>query len=213
MKTPHTPFPSGAGRPAPAPDPDLAARPQPSARPLAACGQAASGASPGRRLPLSAWRTGRPRVWLPGPPGRDRRDDGSRSEDVALQGLRVLLVDDSIETLEAFSALLTLEGATVHTATDGLAALHLCDVNGYDLVLSDLGMPRMDGYAFIEALRRRPDARGVIAYALSGFGDCSVERALASGYQAYLAKPVTLDALREAMTRHPPAMPFDALET
>src|SRR5690606_28104934 len=119
----------------------------------------------------------------------------------------------SAETLDAFSALLSLEGASVHTAPDGLAALALCERHGYDLILSDLGMPRMDGFALIEALRRRPDTRDVTAFALSGFGDCGVERALASGYHAYLAKPVTLDALREAMTRHPPVPPLDALET
>ncbi|GAA5234135.1 response regulator [Verticiella sediminum] len=147
-------------------------------------------------------------MWLP----RATANDGLKPW--PLRGLRVLLVDDSHETLEAFSALLRLEGAQVCTAQGGAEAVLRADAQDFDLILSDIGMPGMDGYALIRALRERPRTRDVPAFALSGFGDREgIERALKGGFQAYLPKPVTLEALREAMGRTRRGGPLEDVET
>lgn len=114
----------------------------------------------------------------------------------------MLLVDDSAETLDVFGTLLELEGARVVSANGAVRALALTDTHEFDLILSDIGMPDMDGYQLVTELRRRPRTARVPAFALSGFGDRrGVERALAAGFQAYIDKPVSLDAVLQAMAR------------
>lgn len=110
-----------------------------------------------------------------------------------LKGLRILAVDDMIDLLEPFSALLRLEGANVDMATSGEQALDMLEKNSYDLLISDLGMPYMDGYELIRKVRKRPDWRSLKAIALSGYGrQVDTVRALQSGFNAHLSKPATV---------------------
>ena len=110
-----------------------------------------------------------------------------------LKGLRILAVDDMIDLLEPFSALLRMEGATVDIATSGQQALEMLEKNSYDLLISDLGMPYMDGYELIRKVRKRPDWRNLKAIALSGYGrHVDTVRALQSGFNAHLSKPATV---------------------
>ena len=110
-----------------------------------------------------------------------------------LKGLRILAVDDMIDLLQPFSALLRLEGAAVDMATSGQQALEMLEKNSYDLLISDLGMPYMDGYELIRKIRKRPDWRNLKAIALSGYGrQVDTVRALQSGFNAHLSKPATV---------------------
>lgn len=158
----------------------------------------------GRQRHAARWDIGpqgRSGVWLPTAPGHAMAEgSGRRPPPDALRGMRVLLVDDSPETLEAFRMLLEIEGASVQVATGGVAALALTEQAPFDLILSDIGMPGMDGYELIAQLRARPRTQGTPAFALSGFGDrAGIERALRAGFQAYIDKPVTLDDLLHAL--------------
>ena len=117
-----------------------------------------------------------------------------------LRGLRVLLVDDSVEGLEGFRALLELEGAQVRAECNGPDALAAARENEFDLILSDIGMPGMSGYELIAALRKLPGMAAVPAFALTGFGRQSdAEEALRAGFDALLGKPVSLHALLGAI--------------
>lgn len=119
-----------------------------------------------------------------------------------LEGLRVLLVDDDELTVETFRLLLEAEGASVDVATSGAVALQRMQVMRPDLLLSDLGMPDMDGYQLLRAVRQRPELAGIHAIALSGFGrQDDIEAAMRAGFDAHLAKPVTLDALLTTLIR------------
>ena len=110
-----------------------------------------------------------------------------------LKGLRILAVDDMIDLLEPFAELLRLEGAHVDIATSGQQALDLLEVNAYDLLISDIGMPYMDGYELIRNIRKRPGLGRLKAIALSGYGrQVDSVRALQSGFNAHLAKPATV---------------------
>ena len=110
-----------------------------------------------------------------------------------LKGLKILAVDDMIDLLEPFSTLLRLEGARVDMATSGEQALEMLEKNSYDLLISDLGMPYMDGYELIRKIRKRPDWRNLKAIALSGYGrQVDTVRALQSGFNAHLSKPATV---------------------
>ena len=119
-----------------------------------------------------------------------------------LGGVRILLVDDNNDTLETFSTLLEASGATVTAASSGEAALQANDQHEFDLIISDIGMPGMDGYELIEKLRCKPQTAAVPAIALTGFGrPQDVKQAIASGFNAHLDKPVDFDALRRVLAQ------------
>jgi two-component system CheB/CheR fusion protein len=125
-----------------------------------------------------------------------RSNSPSVANAAILKELKVLLVDDSIESLEAFGALLEIEGAEVTAESSAQKALALTKDRQFDLILSDIAMPGMSGYELIEAVRKQPSTAKVPAIALTGFGrDQDAARALRAGFDAHLGKPVTLNAL------------------
>lgn len=131
-------------------------------------------------------------VWLP--LARSRPQDKKPPVTIGnLKGLTILVVDDMIDLLEPFAALLRLEGAQVDMATSGVKALEMLDAKTYDLLISDIGMPYMDGYSLIRKIRKRPGLAGLKAIALSGYGrQVDIVRSLQSGFNAHLAKPATV---------------------
>jgi two-component system CheB/CheR fusion protein len=124
----------------------------------------------------------------------------------ALDGACILVVDDSIETTAMLSKLLEMDGAEVHTAHGGVEALALADKSGFDLVISDISMPEMDGYQLLRSLRQRPRMANVPALALTGFGRVSdVDRARQEGFVEHFTKPLDIDKLLNSvreLTRH-----------
>ncbi|MBH1957989.1 MAG: PAS domain S-box protein [Burkholderiales bacterium] len=131
-------------------------------------------------------------VWLPLAKTR-LQDKKALAAAGNLKGLHILVVDDMIDLLEPFAALLSLEGATVDMATSGPQALEMLEKSTYDLLISDIGMPSMDGYDLIRNIRKRPGLRSLKAIALSGYGrQVDTVRALQSGFNAHLSKPATV---------------------
>ena len=119
-----------------------------------------------------------------------------------LPSVRVLLVEDDPDAREVTAAGLTKVGFEVHAVSGAVKALELLDVWVPDVIVSDIGMPDMDGYEFVKLLRARPAERGgkVAALALTAFaglGDAA--RATASGYNEHLSKPISPDALAQAI--------------
>ena len=120
----------------------------------------------------------------------------------ALDGRRILLVDDDAATLETLGELLTAEGAKVTTATSAYAALEKAKNGDFDLVVSDIGMPGMDGIELIARLRKLPKAARWPAIAVTGFGRLEdAQKAKAAGFDLHLTKPVSLEALSEALVK------------
>jgi CheY-like chemotaxis protein len=107
---------------------------------------------------------------------------------------RVLLVDDSREHLRLIGHLLTRAGADVTTADNGAIALHLLDDISFDLVLMDMHMPELDGFAATKELRRRGVTTPVLALTADS-GAATTARCLAAGCNGHLEKPVQRDAL------------------
>lgn len=126
----------------------------------------------------------------------------TEQEHVSLAGMKILLVDDDAATVETFKLLLEAEGARVDIATGARAALDRLNSDKPDVILSDLGMPGMDGFEFMAEVRRRPGFETVRSIALSGFGQAmDVEKAQAAGFTSHLTKPVMLDDLLTALTK------------
>ncbi|MDI3285108.1 ATP-binding protein [Polyangium sp. 15x6] len=110
-----------------------------------------------------------------------------------LSGARVLVVDDEPDTRDVVQRLLEEHGAEVVAAASAEEALGLVEARSIDVLVSDLGMPGMDGFALIRELRsaRRLDPSRLPAVALTAFvRPEDRRRALASGYQAHIEKPI-----------------------
>ena len=145
-------------------------------------------------------------VWLPLAQNR-APDKTIPVPNDTLKGIRILAVDDMIDLLEPFSALLRLEGATVDMATSGEQALAFLKKSSYDLIISDLGMPFMDGYELIREVRRHPEWHHIKAIALSGYGrQVDTVRALQSGFNAHLSKPATVAHICQSIAQLVPSV-------
>ena len=122
----------------------------------------------------------------------------------ALSGVRVLLVEDDQDSREIVALIVEREGAEVSAAENAESALSLLSASPPDVIISDIGMPDTDGYAFLRLVRALPAARGgnVPAIALTAFArEADRADAAAAGFQAHVAKPVLPAALVTAI-RH-----------
>jgi len=107
-----------------------------------------------------------------------------------------LIVDDSEDTIAMLQELLKLSGANVMTANNGAEALRIARENKFDVILSDISMPEMDGFEFLNRLRKIDGRQDVPVVAITGFGRSDdIERARAAGFYSHLTKPVNLQAL------------------
>jgi CheY-like chemotaxis protein len=114
----------------------------------------------------------------------------------SLEGLEVLIVEDSPDTLMLLSTIFRREGATVTTASSAGEALSRAITNRPHIIVSDIGMPDVDGYQLLEQLRILPGMNNVPAIAVSGYAsEEDRERALAVGYLALVPKPIDVDVL------------------
>jgi two-component system CheB/CheR fusion protein len=146
------------------------------------------------------------KLWLP---ERDHllheKNSAEPIDPTILKGMKILLVDDALDGLEAFRTLLQLEGALVQTATSGELALSAAALDDFDVILSDIGMPEMNGYELIAHLRKSPRTAKVPAIALTGFGrEQDAVKAMDAGFDAHIGKPVSLRALLDAIGRSVP---------
>jgi two-component system CheB/CheR fusion protein len=128
---------------------------------------------------------------------------GAAADDAPpLHGLRVLLVEDSVETLESMTQLLSLEGAEVVAARTAAQALEAAGAEHIDLVISDVAMPDMDGLQLAAELRKRPRSAAWPMVALTGFSSPQdVKKALKAGFDAHLAKPIAVTELKQTVGR------------
>lgn len=129
----------------------------------------------------------------------------------SISGVRVLVVDDSRETLGALRDLLESEGAVVTTAISGAEGLRCAREAEFDLVISDVSMPEMDGYEFLRKLRTEAKRPSVAAVALTGFGrEEDLLEARRAGFDRHLTKPVHFGELIQVARDAKEALPRPA---
>jgi PAS domain S-box-containing protein len=116
---------------------------------------------------------------------------------------RILVVDDNHDGADSLAMMLRLSGHEVHAVYDGRLALAMVGSYRPDVVLLDIGLPDMDGYAVAQQLRSAGFATTALV-ALTGYGMEEDRRQTQSaGFNAHLVKPVDLDALRELLAELP----------
>ena len=139
------------------------------------------------RLPLS--QTPRPTAH----PTLPLATQGSQPSQV-LKGIRALVVDDDIDTRTCIVFALEEHGAVVTAAASAQAALRTLEAATFDIILSDIGMPEMDGFRLMQKVRDRD--RTTPAIALTAYArESDRDRAIASGFQRHIPKPVELAVL------------------
>lgn len=114
--------------------------------------------------------------------------------------LRILVVDDNVDTVLSFSMLLKASGHDVYGAHDGLAAVQMASDCQPDVVLLDIGLPGLNGYEVAERIRKMPTIRDVVLIALTGYGqDTDRQRSAQAGFNHHLVKPARMDQLQKIL--------------
>jgi CheY-like chemotaxis protein len=136
------------------------------------------------------------------PAERQRMLQVARDRDAALEGRRILVVEDDVRNIFALSSLLEPRGATIEIARNGREALEVLGRasapggNPIDLVLMDIMMPEMDGLTATREIRKRPECKKlpIIALTAKAMRD-DQEKCLAAGANDYIAKPLDVEKL------------------
>lgn len=120
-----------------------------------------------------------------------------------LSGLKILTVDDQQDTRELITMALTRYGAKVRASDSAAAALKTIAEWRPDVIVSDIGLPEMDGYDLMRALRKlEGEGNRIPAIALTGYaGAIDESRALNAGYELHFSKPINLNELANAIAR------------
>ena len=117
---------------------------------------------------------------------------------------RVLVVDDSHDGAESLAMLLRFEGHQTWKAHDGLEAIEAADRIRPDIVLLDIGLPRMNGYEACRRIRQAPWGNTLVLVALTGWGqEDDRVRSREAGFDAHMVKPVDHDELLEFLAMLP----------
>jgi PAS domain S-box-containing protein len=113
---------------------------------------------------------------------------------------RVLVVDDNNDSARSLARVLELRGNSVRTAHDGLEALDIAEEFRPEVILMDVGMPRLNGYEATRRLRERPWGRSATIVALTGWGqEGDRQQSAEAGCDGHLVKPVDLAHLERLL--------------
>jgi signal transduction histidine kinase/ActR/RegA family two-component response regulator len=122
----------------------------------------------------------------------------------AVSGRRILVVDDSEDGAEFLALLLQVSGHETRTANDGPAAIEAAEIFRPEIVLLDIGLPRMNGYEVCRRIRQQPWGPGIVMIALTGWGQEEHQRrSREAGFDAHMVKPVDHDALEQLLASLP----------
>ena len=124
--------------------------------------------------------------------------------DKTIKQSRVLIVDDNIDSAKSLAEVLTLMGNDTAVVHDGLAALAAIEAQRPDVILLDIGLPKLNGYDVCRRIRANPWAADILIIALTGWGQEEYRRkSVEAGFDAHLVKPVDLGELAKLLVTEP----------
>jgi PAS domain S-box-containing protein len=119
---------------------------------------------------------------------------------------RVLIVDDYRDGAASLGMMLSLVGHDIRTAHDGLQALELAEAFRPEVILLDIGLPKLNGYDTCRRLREQPWGKGMVIIALTGWGqEDDRRRSEQAGFDQHMVKPVDITALEILLAELPDA--------
>jgi CheY-like chemotaxis protein len=115
------------------------------------------------------------------------------------------VVDDNLDALESLSSLVTRLGNEVRRAQDGHEAVQVARTFQPEIVLMDLGMPKLNGYEAARRIRQEPWGHEIVLVATTGWGqDEDRRRTAEAGFDRHLVKPIEIASLREILSAPAP---------
>jgi len=145
------------------------------------------------RLPISAESTTQP----PAAP--------AMSQPRTIASRRILVVDDNLDSATTLAMLLKIMGHETHLAHDGLEAVEAAGTFRPDVVLLDIGLPKLNGYDACRRIREQPWGKSVVLVALTGWGqDEDRRKSDDAGFDGHLVKPVEHSELMKLLADFPP---------
>jgi CheY-like chemotaxis protein len=118
-----------------------------------------------------------------------------------MAGARIVVVEDDENTVELYRRVLARMGHALVSADNGIDGLELCLRERPDLIITNIKMPRMDGWELCRRLRQHPEMQTTPILVVSGqHKPADVERHYAAGADQHLPKPFELDKLRTAIS-------------
>jgi two-component system CheB/CheR fusion protein len=121
---------------------------------------------------------------------------------------RVLIIEDNVDAADSLREALELSDHEVVIANDGPQGVAKARQHRPDVVLCDIGLPGMDGFAVARTLRADQQLKETLLIALSGYASTEdLQRALEAGFQHHLAKPPSLEKLEQLLANLPPQIP------
>lgn len=137
---------------------------------------------------------------LPAAAAPEVRSGAASSSGEPAMRQRILVVDDNVDAAESLGTMLAYSGHDVRVAHGGIEALSAAREFSPNVMILDLGMPEMDGYAVARAVRSDPKFATTRLIALSGYGQAEDRRRTADvGFDEHLVKPVEHDVLNAAL--------------
>lgn len=117
---------------------------------------------------------------------------------------RVLVVDDNRDAAESLAILLKLTGHEAHVAHDGLEAVEKAGQLSPDIILLDIGLPKINGFEAARRIRQQSQGKSLRLVALTGWGqDTDRQKSREAGFDAHIAKPVELEVLTKLLAELP----------
>src|SRR4051812_36635561 len=114
----------------------------------------------------------------------------------------MLVVDDNKDAADSLASLLRVDGNDIRTAYDGLEAIEVAEKFHPELVLLDIGLPKLNGYEVALRIRQQPWGRNIIIVALTGWWqDEDRRRSHEASFNLHIVKPVELSALENLLAR------------
>jgi PAS domain S-box-containing protein len=133
---------------------------------------------------------------------RDSATSAIASDPVAGAKLRILVVDDNRDAAEGLSIILRFMGNDIRTASDGLAAVDVAEAFRPEIILMDIGLPKLNGYDACRRIRERAWSEGIVIVAITGWGqDDDRRRSHEAGFDHHLVKPVNLEDLTKIVAQ------------
>jgi two-component system, chemotaxis family, CheB/CheR fusion protein len=117
---------------------------------------------------------------------------------------RILVVDDNLDSAQSLALLLELTGNQTHIAHDGLEAVDMAEKVLPDLILLDIGLPKLNGFEVCRRIRQQPWGKNIVVVALSGWGqDQDRQKSKEAGFDRHLVKPVDEKTLLDLLASLP----------
>jgi CheY-like chemotaxis protein len=127
----------------------------------------------------------------------------SAASDAAVESLsqrRILIVDDNKDSADSLALLLEITGNKTYMAHDGVEAVEAIEKHRPEVVLLDIGLPKLDGHEVCRRVREKPWGKDIVVIALTGWGQEDDRRkSEEAGFNGHLVKPVDYDKLLELL--------------